>query len=305
MGDSSSSRQCVGDVCYDVPLKTEGRDSGQILPLLKWTSEDQKIAQQGQQCRLVNGQMVCELQIEDKSAKLSTPRGLQTADSQNPAKLDSTAPASDSNKPTGDSTKPASDATQKAVPASDANQNIFEMYPWMVPPQLSDRYVANAQSLLNASRVSDQQVLPQYYSAQDKAQVYKGPSTEAAPAEKQIASKFDPYSFHQGALDNVPATKAVESRPVVAPVSDPFSYHQGPGRDQTTPPAPAKVIATPEIRQAEVQQPQQLRNCTPDGGCPQTRQNQYNPCRPCRPCQPNGGWYPGKLVGRVFGRRCR
>lgn len=145
------------------------------------------------------------------------------------------------------------------------------------------------------ARASETEAPPPYYP----------PGTYLSPSPGQ-PPQFDPYSFHQGPGSS---DRATSPGPVGTGGFDPYSYHQG---DKTpVVPVPVPRPGGQEIPLPPIQGPK-------PGGEPPTTQPQprpadqpqprpYSPCQPCQPCRPR--WYPGKVagrvIGRIFGGRCR
>lgn len=155
--------------------------------------------------------------------------------------------------------------------------------------------------------------------ADNQPQPYFPPGVPVRPGVgPQVPS--DQYSFNQG--DRRPGQPGTVGQSGQVPL-DPFSFHQGdkapvvqpprpgnvdvpmpprPGVDVPMPPLPSPI----ENPRPPVPQPVPRTDCQPQ---PQPYQPSY-PCQPCQPCRPHhGGWYPGKIAGRVMGRifggRCR
>lgn len=273
MGDRAVNSQiCIGNECFDLNTVQDGGFSSSAV---HWGPSEQGFSAkpQGTVCREVNGLMICTNvypESKDSNFKASTAPVERTA------------------------------AIDKSMTPASASfrETTFDTFPWMVPPQLSAQYGDNTQNAV--ARVNYTEAAPAYYTQQAKQDVYQGPAMGSdsysfhqgaplsQPIEASAAQPFDPYSFHQGGDRRYPATQPTNPQ------------DSGDFRDK-----PKPVTQT----QPEVQQP--VRTCQPcntPGGCPGTchpRQNQYNPCRPCNTGRQCGGWYPGKIVGRIFGGRGR
>ncbi len=271
MGDRAvSSQVCIGNGCFDLNTVQDGGFSGSPV---HWGPSEQSFASKppGTVCREVNGVMVCTNIYAESN-------------------ISNFGPAS---------TTPVERTAARDNIASSAvggfHDVALESFPSFVPPQLAAQYGERTQN--NVARVNYTEAAPAYYTPQANQDVYKGPSYEQPQS-------YDAYSFHQG------------QRPIDAAVAqpfDPYSFHQGGDRrvapqqssdatQATTDSKPAPVVTQ---TQPEVQPP--VRTCTP-GGCPgqcHPRQGQFNPCRPCNQSRQCGGWYPGKVVGRIFGGRGR
>lgn len=294
MSDRTFSNQiCIGDRCFDA---NAGQDNVSST-LIQWTNDTGNFGQakEGQVCRDVNGVMVCSNIYPEVT--VATASKIQNGN--------------------GDRTEAKQENDKPFAKANEAfHDPALDAFPWMVPPQLSAQY-ADSQGRIVA-RVGYTEP-PSYYTAEAKKDVYQGPS--AAGISPSIHGDYDPYSFHQGGRQRDLAS--AQAKP-----EDNYSFHQGdnlrpqtrridvPPQANERPPVAAavRVETLPPVQQRAcqpgacpgVQQP--IRECPP-GGCPgpsYPSQNQFNPCRPCNPCRSQGGWYPGKIVGRIFGgRRCR
>lgn len=275
MGDRAvSSQVCIGNECFDLNTVQDGGFSGSAVT---WAPSEQGFSSAskpaGVVCREVNGLMVCT-NIYPESSLSSNFRPAATTPAERVAAKDNAVGAANSG----------------------FRETTFDTFPWMVPPQLAAQYGDNTQNTV--ARVNYTEAAPAYYTPESKQDVYQGPSST------QPAQSYDAYSFHQG----TPLSRPIEAS--AAQPFDPYSFHQG-GDRRTAPVTPQdqgdfrdKPVVTQAPKQ-EVQQP--VRTCTP-GGCPgqcHPRQNQYNPCRPCNTGRSCGGWYPGKVVGRIFGGRGR
>lgn len=164
------------------------------------------------------------------------------------------------------------------------------------------------------------------------AQVYRAADTQAAPpyypsgtymrpTPGQPPQMEDPYTYYQGGRPGqpqIPADRAGTGN------ADPFGYHQGDRNPTIVPPyIKPNVNEFPAVPLPPLPdtRPQPSVDTRPQPPRPETRPYQpqpqtYNPGQPCQPCQPchpggrrNGGWYPGmiagRVLGRVFGGRCR
>ena len=296
MGDRVSSQVCVGNECFDMNAVQDGGFSGSSV---HWGPSEQGWSSSGSKppgtvCREVNGAMVCtniyaESNVTNFRTNVASMVDKTTALDKQPAVEKTSAK---------DNVQPASDSSYR--------ESTFDTFPWMVPPQLSAQYGEQTQN--NVARINYQEAAPAYYTPQAQENVYKG------PAFTQPAQGSDAYGFHQGAAAN---NRPAEAN--AAQAYDPYSFHQGREVQPVAPPPvqqdttgdfrdkPAPPVVKQEQAQPEVQQP--VRTCNTPGGCPgqsTPRQNQYNPCsRPCQQSRSAGGWYPGKVVGRIFGGRGR
>ena len=152
-------------------------------------------------------------------------------------------------------------------------------------------------------RVSDTQAPPYfppgtlpYSSLQlDQYGYNQGPKPgQIGPVVNPGTGALDPYSFNQG--DRTPVFPV---NPGIIP-----PYIKPGGHDVPLPPIPTPV--TPprpiDVPPPPVPQPQPRPDTNPYQ--PSPCQPDYNPCYPCHP-----RWYPGmiagRVLGRIFGRRCR
>lgn len=267
MGDRAvSSQVCIGNECFDLNTVQDGGFSGSQVA---WGPSEQSFASKppGTVCREVNGVMVCTNIYAESNITNFRPAATNAVE------------------------RTAATENLASSAVGGFRDVALENFPSFVPPQLAAQYGERTQNTV--ARVNYTEAAPAYYTPQANQDVYKGPSYDQPQSN-------DAYSFHQG------------QRPIDAAAAqpfDPYSFHQGGDRRVAQPqqlptdskPAPVVVSQT----QPEVQQP--YRTCTP-GGCPgqcTPRQGQFNPCRPCNQSRQCGGWYPGKVVGRIFGGRGR
>ena len=300
MGDRQISESPARDTAdLRVVGDQEGRFSGPSILALASSDQGHSNSQQGRVCREVNGVMVCTNIYADQ------------------VKFGADLKAGTDN---ANAAKPAATNDKTAQPAV-YKDSTFELFPWMLPPEKQSA----AQTPGLVERVGLTSPAP-YYGTSEKSEVYQGPSAvSAAPPE----IRMDPYAFHQGAGNPASRVGDTSTQPGAQQSFDPYSFQQGADSRPYSPPvAPVEQIPAPPVKSedtrpaqppAEVQKPvcppgqncnpqqNQYNPCRPCQPC-NPQQNQYNPCRPCQPCRPNGGWYPGKVVGRIFGGgrgRCR
>lgn len=168
-------------------------------------------------------------------------------------------------------------------------------------------------------RASDTQAAPPYYS----------PGTYMRPNPAQLPiMETDPYTFYQQTKPGQPQNSADCAG---TGATDQFSYNQGDRTPSIVPPyLKPNVNEFPAVPLPPLpdQRPQPGVDTRPQPPRPTTDQNPYQPAphpyqtqpqpyspgQPCQPCNPGGrhhggGWYPGKIagrvIGRIFGGRCR
>ena len=161
-----------------------------------------------------------------------------------------------------------------------------------------------------------------YRAADTQPPPYYPPGTYMSPTAGQpLRYETDPYTYNQGTRPGQAQTPA--DRAGTGGV-DPFSFHQGDKNPSIVPPYlkpnvnEFPAVPLPPLPDQRPNPPVDTRPQPPQP-CPETNPYQprpYQPGQPCQPCQPcnpggrhGGGWYPGKIAGRVLGRvfggRCR
>lgn len=176
----------------------------------------------------------------------------------------------------------------------------------------------------STARVSDTQAPPYFPSGTlpnpnygnssfDQFGFNQGPKDQVRPGGTAVGPAwrpFDPFSFNQG--DKTPISPIAPINPGIIP-----PYIKPNGHDVPAPPPPKPIdVPLPPIP-GPVGPPKPIDVPVPPSPAPQPQPdvNPYQPCQPqpyqpCQPC-PGGGrrWYPGmiagRVIGRIFGGRCR